>query len=156
MSPASPTRPLTGRMVFGITVGAFAVIIGVNVVLAVQAVRTFSGLVVPNSYVASQTFDHDRDAQLALGWTLGVSDSDDTLHVALTDATGSVVRPQRLSIAVGRPAAAPRDVSPLLVETAQGYGAPLALAPGDWRVEIDALAADGTRFRQRRNLTVAP
>lgn len=156
MSPASPTRPLTGRMVFGITVGAFAVIIGVNVVLAVQAVRTFSGLVVPNSYVASQTFDHDRDAQLALGWTARISDSDDTLHLALADATGGVVRPQSLRVSVGRPAAAPQDVSPLLVETREGYGAPLALASGDWRVEIDAVAANGAHFRQRRNLTVAP
>ena len=156
MSTASRTRPLTGRMVLGITVGAFAVIIGVNVVLAVQAVRTFSGLVVPNSYVASQTFDRDRDAQVALGWTLGVSDSDDTLHIALTDAAGSVVRPQSLSVSVGRPAAAPRDVSTLLVETPQGYAAPLALASGDWRVEIDAIAANGAHFRQRRNLMVAP
>lgn len=156
MSTATRTRPLTGRMVLAITVGAFAVIIGVNLVLAVMAVRTFSGLVVPNSYVASQTFDHDRNAQLALGWTFGVSDRDDTLHLALSDSSGHAVRPQSLAVAVGRPAAAPQDVSAALVETPGGYAAPLALAPGDWRVEIDAVAADGTHFRQRRNLMVAP
>ncbi len=156
MSTTPRPRPLTGRKVLAITVGAFAVIIGVNTILAVQAVRTFSGLVVPNSYVASQTFDRDRNAQRALGWTLGVSDSDDMLRLAFTDATGNVVRPQSLTVVVGRPAAAPRDVSAQLVETPQGYAAPLALASGDWRVEIDALAADGTRFRQRRNLSVAP
>ena len=48
---------LTGRKVFFITAGAFAVIIGVNVTMAVLAVGTFPGLEVKNSYVASQSFD---------------------------------------------------------------------------------------------------
>ncbi len=46
---------------------AFAVIIAVNLVLAFKAVRTFPGLEVENSYVASQTFDAERTAQEALG-----------------------------------------------------------------------------------------
>ena len=51
-------------------VAAFGVIIGVNLVLALSAVRTFPGLEVKNSYVASQTFDERRAAQEALGWTV--------------------------------------------------------------------------------------
>ena len=56
---------LTGKHVLGITVGAFAVIIGVNVLLAVKAVSTFPGLEVDNSYVASQGFDKRKAAQEA-------------------------------------------------------------------------------------------
>ena len=47
-------RELTGGKVLAITVSAFAIIIGVNVLLAFKAVSTFPGLEVENSYVASQ------------------------------------------------------------------------------------------------------
>ena len=60
---------LKGKHVLGIAVGAFGVIIAVNLVMAYQAISTFPGLEVANGYVASQTFDADRKAQEALGWT---------------------------------------------------------------------------------------
>ena len=59
---------LTGWHVLGIFGGAFGVIIGVNIALAVNAVSTFPGLEVANSYVASQTFDKRRAAQDKAGW----------------------------------------------------------------------------------------
>ena len=55
-------RELTGRHVLAITLAAFGVIIAVNMVMAVKAVSTFPGLETPNSYVASQEFDRDRQA----------------------------------------------------------------------------------------------
>ena len=55
-------KQLTGRKVLLIMCSAFAVIIGVNLTLAFQAVATFPGLEVKNSYVASQSFDDDRAA----------------------------------------------------------------------------------------------
>ena len=55
------TRELTGRHVLVITLCAFGTIIAVNVFMAVMAVGTFPGLEVKNSYVASQTFDRDRE-----------------------------------------------------------------------------------------------
>mgnify|MGYP001760938923 FL=1 len=64
------TRPLTGKHVLAITLVAFGVIIGVNVLMAVKAVGTFPGLEVANSYVASQDFDRERAAQAALDWTV--------------------------------------------------------------------------------------
>lgn len=154
MTDIPTPRPLTGRTVLGIALGAFGIIIAVNLLLAVMAVRTFSGLVVPNSYVASQTFDRDRAAQIGLGWTLALSYADGALHLDLTDRTGAAARPARLALSIGRPAGRPQAVSAALVETNRGYAVPLALAPGDWRVEVDAATADGTRFRQRRNLLV--
>ncbi len=61
-------RVITGRHVLIGFCAAFGVIIAVNLWLAISAVRTFPGLDVPNSYVASQTFDKRRAAQEALGW----------------------------------------------------------------------------------------
>ncbi|WP_370272721.1 FixH family protein, partial [Pseudooceanicola nitratireducens] len=49
---------------------AFGIIITVNLVMATQAIRTFPGLEVKNSYVASQEFDDRRAEQQALGWTI--------------------------------------------------------------------------------------
>jgi len=59
---------LTGRHVAAMFGGGFAVIITVNLALAFNAVRTFPGLEVKNSYVASQRFDAARAAQVALDW----------------------------------------------------------------------------------------
>ncbi len=153
----STARPLTGRMVALIAAGAFVFMLIPNVVLTVFAVDTFSGLVVPNSYVASQSFDRDRAAQLALGWTVAVAHEDGVVRLSIADADGHAVRPPELVATVGRPTTARDDRVLDLEETPTGYAAAVAgLAPGVWRVEIVATAADGTRFHQNRDLPVTP
>ena len=72
-------KVVTGRKVFFIFAAAFAVVIGANVMLAVQAISTFPGLVTKNSYVASQSFDRDRAAQIALAWTARAEVEDDAV-----------------------------------------------------------------------------
>jgi nitrogen fixation protein FixH len=63
-------NPLTGPKVFAMFAIGFGIIITVNLTLAFQAVATFPGLETRNSYVASQSFDRDKRAQDALGWTV--------------------------------------------------------------------------------------
>ena len=84
---------LTGRTVALIAAGAFLFMLIPNIVLTVIAIDTFSGLVVPNSYVASQTFDRDRAAQRALGWTVGIAHEGGVIRLAIADAGGRTVRP---------------------------------------------------------------
>jgi nitrogen fixation protein FixH len=144
---------LDGRRVLAIAAGAFLVMLIPNIVLTVLAVRTFSGLVVPDSYVASQEFDRARVAQEALGWVVGLAHEDGVLTLSLADADGRPVRPATLTVSVRRPTDRD-DQSLTLAETARGYAAEAPLAPGAWRVEIAATAADGTAFRQRRALLV--
>ena len=150
------SRPLTGRMVALIAAGGFLFMLIPNIVLAIFAVDTFSGLVVPNSYVASQSFDRDRAAQLALGWTVGIAHEDGVLRLTIADAAGHTVRPPELGVTLGRPTTARDDRVLDLDETPTGYAAAAPLAPGGWRAEIVAIAADGTRFHQSRALHVAP
>lgn len=68
----TPARPVTGRKVTLWFVAFFGVVIAVNFFMARQATATFGGVVVENSYVASQNFNRWLDAaesQRGLGWS---------------------------------------------------------------------------------------
>lgn len=146
---------LTGRKVFAITASAFAVIIGVNVLMAVQAVRTFPGLEVKNSYVASQSFEAERAAQEALGWTLTETYDDGEFRLSFRDADGLPVKVERLSATIGRTTEAASDIVPEFAWRNGDYIATADLAPGKWMVLLEAFAADGTRFHQRLDMFVS-
>ncbi len=148
------TKPLTGRKVLAISVSAFAVIFAVNILMAVKAISTFPGLEVDNSYVASQTFDAERKAQDALGWTLTESHSDGMLRLAFRDRDGLPVAVDRLSAVVGRTTEAAQDLHPEFTLRNGDYVAPAPLEPGKWMILLEAYAKDGTRFHQRLDLFV--
>ncbi|ATE63850.1 FixH family protein [Rhizorhabdus dicambivorans] len=81
------TRPFTGFHMLGLTVAFFAVVVGVNMVMATLATRTFGGTVVENSYVASQRFNQWLDkarAQSALGWVVNANRRGDRVHLTLS------------------------------------------------------------------------
>jgi nitrogen fixation protein FixH len=72
--PQRPPFRFTGWHMTGIMVAFFGVVIAVNVWMARVAVTSFTGTVVDNGYVASQSFNrwldqasHDK----ALGWSAG-------------------------------------------------------------------------------------
>ncbi|MFV0333216.1 MAG: FixH family protein [Tropicimonas sp.] len=148
------SRELKGYHVALIFGFCFAVIIGVNLVLAAQAIRTFPGLEVKNSYVASQSFDHDRAAQDALGWQVDARVEDGVLRLAITDATGPV-KARIVEAKLGRASFAGDD---RLLEMQRNNGTYVAevagLAPGSWRFWLTAEAGDGTIFRQSHDLWV--
>lgn len=146
---------LTGRKVALMFVAFFGVVIGVNVILMVNAIGTFSGLVVPNSYVASQSFDENRAAQEALGWNVSIGYEDEQFRISLRDEVGNVVRPPELQVVIGRVTTEAADSQPDLVETPEGYAAAIALDPGNWRVDVRAKAVNGTDFLQYRSLFVS-
>lgn len=147
-------KPLTGRKVLMIAVGAFAVIIVVNLVMAWQAVSTFPGLEVENSYVASQQFDKNRAAQEALGWTVTPEYSDGKLSLVIRDANGLPAKVKSLTAVVGRTTHVRDDINPQFDYVGGIFTAPVQLAPGAWLVHLDAEAADGTKFRQRIDIFV--
>jgi nitrogen fixation protein FixH len=147
---------ITGRKVFVFTVAAFSVIIAVNFVMAYQAITTFPGLEVDNSYVASQSFDADRAAQNSLGWQL-VPDYDKAakeLRLSFTDKSGYPAEVSSLAVLVGRSTEARQDVRPDFRREAGVFVAGVELPRGKWMMHVEAVAADGTAFRQRLNLTV--
>jgi nitrogen fixation protein FixH len=145
---------LTGRHVFFITTGAFAVIIGVNMVLAFKAISTFPGLEVDNSYVASQGFDTRKQAQEALGWQMKPAYASGRMTLSFLDRNGVSMPVTDLEVLVGRTTEAKDDVWPAFTAVGNGYEADIPLARGKWMVKVTAKAADGTLFEQRSELHV--
>ncbi|WP_372885152.1 FixH family protein [Shimia sp.] len=147
-------RRFTGRHAAFVFVGAFGVIIAVNALLAWSAVRTFPGLEVKNSYVASQEFDARKAAQVALGWTVSARHQGGLLILSITDDDGAPVRVASLDTVLGRATHVKDDVRPALQFDGTAYVAPIELAPGNWNIRMAATAADGTAFTQRVVLQV--
>lgn len=147
---------MTGRKVFLITAGFFGVIITVNLVMATQAVTTFPGLEVKNSYVASQSFDDERTAQVALGWQLATdySPAAKELRLTFTDAEGLPAPLSDLQVLIGRTTEAREDSRPEFRHDAGAYVTPIALGQGKWMLHVEARAEDGTLFRKRVDLYV--
>lgn len=140
---------ITGRKVFAFTAGAFGIIIAVNVVMAWQAVHTFPGLEVANGYVASQSFDADRKAQLALGWTLTHSYAPGKLALDFKDKDGKPVLLGDLKVLVGRATEAKDDLHPTFRLENGVQVADVTLPVGKWIIVVDAMSTDGVEFHQR-------
>ncbi|NHB76239.1 FixH family protein [Rhodobacter calidifons] len=145
---------LTGKHVLAITVGAFAVIIGVNLTLAFKAVSTFPGLEVENSYVASQGFNARKAAQEALGWTMTPAYDQGRMTLAFLGADGQPVQVNDLQVLVGRTTETTNDTFPAFTRVGDLYAADLPLNPGKWMVKVTATSPDGTLFEQRSELFV--
>lgn len=141
--------PITGPKFFAIIASFFAVIIAVNIVLAVQAVRTFPGLEVKNAYVASQGWDAERRAQLALGWQVSARVHAGVLRLQIRDAAGAPVRAARVEGVFGRATSTRDDQTPAFVFDGSAYTAPVVTSAGNWNLRLMAIAPDGTAFRQR-------
>ena len=141
-------KEFTGRKFLFIMVAAFSVIIGVNLTLAYQAVATFPGLEVKNSYVASQTFDHDKNAQLALNWDVGARLVNGVLHLSIAK-NGVPVQPRIEKAVLGRATNVAQDQTPDFTFDGTDFVAHVALGPGNWNLRLVAIAADGTKFQQR-------
>lgn len=139
---------IKGWHVFTVFAAAFSVIISVNLTLAFQAVRTFPGLEVRNSYVASQSFDKDRAAQLALGWDVSVTLSDQMLSLTVLE-NGLAIAPTIEAATFGRATNVKFDEIPAFTFDGQAMRATVQGGAGNWNLRLRLRAADGTLFQQR-------
>jgi nitrogen fixation protein FixH len=142
-------QTLTGWHVFAMFIGAFSVIIGVNLTLAFQAVATFPGVVTHNSYISSQEFDRDRAAQDGLGWDVNAQVTNGALSLSILDAKGVPVQPKVITATLGRATHVADDITPVFSWNGTRLTAPVRVAAGYWTLWLDLEAADGTPFRRR-------
>lgn len=150
------TNTLTGKHVFAIFGSAFAVIVAVNLTLAFQAVATFPGLETKNSYVVSQQFEQTRSAQLALGWDVQARYHAGVLTFQVKDTTGPIA-PEITQAVLGRATHVASDITPEFTYNGAAYVAQVGpLDAGNWNLRLIAKSDDGTVFRQRIVLRVAP
>ncbi len=137
-----------GWHVFAVFALAFGVIIAVNLTLAFNAVRTFPGLEVRNSYVASQSFNADRAAQRALNWEVSATLEGTDLVLAITQ-DGEAVELVIEEAIFGRATMVSSDQTPDFHFDGAVYRAPVVAGPGNWNLRLRLRAADGTLFQQR-------
>jgi nitrogen fixation protein FixH len=137
----------TGWHMVGVLGLFFGTIILVNATLAVFATGTWTGLVVENSYVASQHYNEKleaAEAQTARGWQDSLAYSNDRLSFTLRDAEGAPIMAERVTATIGRPAYEALDHELILGATSPGhYAAQDVLAPGYWDVTVRATTAAG-------------
>lgn len=152
MSAVRDEKPFTGRRMLVYVLAFFGVIIAVNMVLMTLALRTDNGLVVRNSYVASQNFNRNQDearAQAALNWSVALVWNDGELTLTYRDAQGMPLRDLEVTGRVGRPVTARDDRAVVLTRTGSGsYTTELTLGAGFWDVDLTATDAEGQRFRR--------
>lgn len=82
------TKRFTGWHMMAILVGGFGIVVAVNILMATLAIGSFGGVVVENSYVASQNFNRwleQAERENALGWNARVLRSGDGRLEVLTD-----------------------------------------------------------------------
>lgn len=142
------TSEIKGWHVFAGFACAFGIIITVNLTLAFNAVRTFPGLEVRNSYVASQAFDADRAAQLALGWEVSATVENDVLRLVILE-DGTPISPMIESATFGRATNVSQDQTPEFVFDGSALSAGVKAPDGNWNLRLRARSADGTLFQQR-------
>ncbi len=130
----------TGKHMLIIMVAFFGTILSVNILMAVLATRSWTGLVVKNSYVASQGFNEKLAAarkQNKLGWREVVSYQDNNLELFLEDATKAPVILSEVFANIGRPAFEQEDRKIELTHIGGGhYRNSISLSPGQWQVRI--------------------
>ena len=151
-------RTFTGYHMLAWIITFFGIIIGVNITMAYYANSTWSGLVVANSYVASQEFNGklaDVKAQDALGWKGKLSASNGVFHFALNGKDGSVVAANSVAVTLRRPVTDSADFTLALTKTPEGtWSVPHTLADGAWIAEVDVASDAFKMWRDTLRLTV--
>lgn len=146
-TPTTQPKQFTGRHMLFAMLAFFGVIITVNLTMAMFANSTWTGLVVKNSYVASQAYNRELEqakVQAARGWTGNISYSDGSVVLSLTDKAGQPVLLETSIVRIGRPAFEQADHRVAMVHQGNGvYHAAGTLEPGIWQVSVRATSSQG-------------
>ncbi len=149
------TRTFKGWHMAVITVTFFTVIIAVNITLAVFAKTSWTGLVVENSYVASQSFNRDATVarqQQAVGWQMVVEVTREMVRVSLHDRANQALSGLNVRMKLQRPVTETEDRVITLPEVSAGlYSSGMPLHSGIWIADVTAEGRDHkpVRFVQR-------
>ena len=143
-------KQFTGRHMAILIVSFFGVIIAVNIVLAVFATRSWTGLVVKNSYVASQDFNKlqaKTDRQKAKGWQSELVVEKTGVVLRFRDREGESLSGLRVTAKMQRPSHENDDHELSFRENGPGqfvYRGDIAL--GLWNLRIVARDGKGGEF----------
>jgi nitrogen fixation protein FixH len=142
----------TGRHMAAVMVCFFGVVIAVNIGMARVAGSTFGGVVVENSYVASQNYNRwlrEAAAEKALGWHLRADRrGDDKVSVTVSGNVGSA----SLSGVARHPLGTVPERSLSFTRAADGsFVSNQPLPEGRWIVRFD-LKSEGRQVRSEQEV----
>lgn len=153
-----PAREFTGRHMLMIMLAFFGVIITVNVVMARFATSSWTGLVVKNSYVASQQFNEKMDAvrvQNALGWVPKLDVTGGKVTFTLADRGGNPVEMSGGTAKFQHPAFEAADWTVNLKPSEIGkLAAKTAVQSGVWVVDVEIECGLKEPYRHRERFIV--
>jgi nitrogen fixation protein FixH len=156
---ARSPREFTGKHMLAIILAFFGVVITVNLTMATLATTSWTGLVVENTYVASQQFNKKAEegrAQAALGWTAKLTVANGEVRYGLTDAAGKPVALHGVKVLFRHPAYESEDESVALAPgQRQEFAARHVPRDGVWIVEVDADAGLAEPYRDVRRVMIS-
>lgn len=151
-------KEFTGKHMLATMVAFFGVIITVNLVMARFAITTWSGLVVPNTYVASQEFNTkaaESRAIAALGYQIKLTPNVDGLAVDFIDADGNPAVADSMVAQLRRPVGEHQDREMVLLRGSDGvYRGAGELAEGEWIATVTATRDGQTLYKRGRRFHV--
>lgn len=159
---AGRPREVTGRMVLGLLVAFFAVVIGVNAFMAHEALSTFGGVDTDSAYRAGQVFERDvamAKAQDAQHWQVDAkvtpaASGTATFDIVAHDASGALVTDLTATVLFARPTDRRFDRQVAVGEDAPGHFRGAAeIAAGQWDLVIE-LSRQGERLFRSKNRIV--
>jgi nitrogen fixation protein FixH len=150
-------REFTGKHMLLVVFLFFGTIITVNMIMAYNATRSWTGLVVKNSYVESQKFNDylaAEAAQDALGWQPSVAYEDGVLRYRLADKDGSPIMIEYAEVQLRRPSHEREDQLLTLYPNGDVYEARYELGYGAWDVFVTTKDETGTPYVHRERILV--
>lgn len=162
ITTSRPRGEFTGRHMLLWVCGFFGVIIAVNVTMAVVSSVSWTGLVVKNSYVASQEFETRRlahEAQLNAGWVSSLNHVDGNAVLTVRDADGVPIDLGAPALQINRPVGGHDDQLVALERQPDGtYAGPVALSAGVWEaiVSVPETALGPFEIHERFRIGAAP
>lgn len=149
---ANTRGPFTGWHFTGIMIAFFGVVVGVNLIMAKAASATFGGVVVENSYVASQNFNEwlaEARTEKALGWSAKAERlTDGRVAVTVTGAPDDA----GLTAVARHPLGRAPDRALAFDRAADGRFVSRQILPaGRWRVRFEAVAGSA-RWRTEQDV----
>ena len=152
----APTE-FTGWHMFTIICMFFGTIITVNMILAFNAGSTWTGLVVKNTYVASQIFNEETEKleqQRALGWSSDLNYTDAQLRLKLADKNGALISGANVSAKIGNPVHETNDHMVSFTQIGEFYVVENNLENGLWQIDLQVQTQDGLTWNKAVRLVV--
>lgn len=151
-------KEFTGKHMLFSMVAFFGVIITVNLIMARFAITTWSGLVVPNTYVASQQFNAkaaESRAIAALGYQMKLIPNVDGLEIDFIDSAGNLALADTMIAELRRPVGEHHDRHMVLSRDTDGiYRGAGELAEGEWIATVTATRNGETIYKRGKRFHV--